>query len=385
MLSATTLRDGVNPSIGPAAPLGPANSRVSEPEARPSTPPPAPSPPETKPAEELSAATGSPSATPTPPVEPQTSASRPQAAEAARPPRKERETSAPPSGSPQEEKHTASVEPPIASERVAVLAATAGVGFVSNLPRFNADGNSADLLLHAEPDAPPGLAFADLGFGSSRLFGTPMALGSYTFDVVATDPAGQSGRMKVRLVVSPPPAASQPTVAPPPAPSPPETKPAEELSAATGSPSATPTPPVEPQTSASRPQAAEAARPPRKERETSAPPSGSPQEKHTASVEPPIASERVAVLAATAGVGFVSNLPRFNADGNSADLLLHAEPDAPPGLAFADLGFGSSRLFGTPMALGSYTFDVVATDPAGQSGRMKVRLVVSPPPPSQSQ
>ena len=369
--------------IGPAAPLGPAKlPPISEPEARPSTPP-APSPPETKPAEALSAATGSPSATPTPPVEPQTSASPPPAAEAAQPPRKQHETSAPPSGSPQEEKHTASVEPPIASERVAVLAATAGVGFVSNLPRFNADANSAGLLLHAEPDAPPGLAFADLGFGSSRLFGTPMGLGSYTFDVVATDPAGQSGRMKVRLVVSPPPAASQPTVAPPPAPGPLETKPAEELSAAT----ATPTPPVEPQTSAPPLPAAEAAQPPRKEHETSAPPSGSPQqEKHTASVEPPIASEPVAVLAATAGVRFVSNLPRFNAGADSAGLLLHAVPDAPPGLAFADLGFGSSRLSGTPMALGSYVFDVVATNPAGQSGRMKVRLVVSPPPPpSQSQ
>ena len=386
--------------IGPAAPPGPAKlPPISEPEARPSTPPWL-GPPETKPAEGLSAATASPSATPTLPVEPQTSAPSAPLDAPAQPPRKEHGTSAPPSGSPGQEKQTAGVEPPIASEPVAVLAATAGVGFVSDLPRFNAGANSAGLILHAVPDTPPGVAFADLGFGSSRLSGTPFALGSYVFEVVATNPAGQAGRMTVRLVVSPPPAPPQPSVTSPPptrssppaasqpavtspphAPGPPETKPAEELSAASDSPSAAPTLPVEPQTSAPTAPLDAPAQPPRMEHGTSAPPSGSPgQEKQTAGVEPPIASEPVAVLAATAGVEFVSDLPRFNAGADSAGLLLHAVPDTPPGVAFADLGFGSSRLSGTPFALGSYVFEVVATNPAGQAGRTTVRLVVSPPP-----
>ena len=81
--------------------------------------------------------------------------------------------------------------------------------------------------MRAEPDPPPGLVFADLGFGASRLSGTPTRSGPYAYSGVATDPAGQSGRMIVKLLVSPaettkppaappqPPAASAPITPPP--------------------------------------------------------------------------------------------------------------------------------------------------------------------------
>ena len=46
---------------------------------------------------------------------------------------------------------------------------------------FGAGANAATLTLRAEPHAPPGLAFADLGSGSSRLSGTPTTPGPLYF------------------------------------------------------------------------------------------------------------------------------------------------------------------------------------------------------------
>ena len=76
----------------------------------------------------------------------------------------------------------------------------------------------------------------------------------------------------------------------------------------------------------------------------------------------------------------MSDLPPFSAGANTAGLTLRA--DAPPGLNFADLGSGSSRISGKPAAPGSYSFDVVATDASGQSAKMAVKLLVAPSAPA---
>ena len=145
-------------------------------------------------------------------------------------------------------------------------------------------------------------------------------------------PAGQAGRMTVRLVVSPPPTPSRPPVtSPPPTPwSPPAaSQPAARVTAARSEParrrSRPRSCPLRPARRAprrrrrssrrrARPRPRSTARRSPRERSTRRrrrQAGRRKQEKHTASVEPPIASEPVAVLAATAGVGFVSNLPRF--------------------------------------------------------------------------
>jgi serine/threonine protein kinase len=149
------------------------------------------------------------------PKEP-TLGSAPQQSEPIKPqvaPRTEKSETAPPSGPPPGSAQIARLEPPVAAQPVAVLAATAGAEFTSDLPRFSAGANGAALTLRAEPDAPPGLAFADLGFGASRISGTPTTPGPYAFDVVATEPSGLSARVGVKLLVAPAPAPAPPPAA----------------------------------------------------------------------------------------------------------------------------------------------------------------------------
>jgi hypothetical protein len=215
---------------------------------------------------------------------------------------------------------------------------TVGSPYRQELPAFQDPGDNGLSLSAA--GLPEGMTFNDLGDGRGAIEGAPIRAGTATVQIAATNHNGRTAHMLASIAIADRPAEEQPY-----------------------HPAAPIIPPARPQG---------------KEPGTTAPPSAAPgQSKNTASTEPPVPSEKVAVVAATAGVDFVSNLPRFNVGANSAGIMLRAEPDAPPGLVFADLGFGSSRLSGTPLALGSYTFDVVATDPAGQSGRMTVRLLVS--------
>jgi serine/threonine protein kinase len=113
------------------------------------------------------------------------------------------ETAQPGQASSRESGPVARLERPVASQPVVVLSATAGAEFAADLPQFSAGTNAAALTLRAEPHEPLGLAFADLGSGSSRLSGTPTTPGPYTFDVVATEPSGLSARMGVKLLVAP--------------------------------------------------------------------------------------------------------------------------------------------------------------------------------------
>jgi serine/threonine-protein kinase len=106
--------------------------------------------------------------------------------------------------------------PPRAPQAVLAIAdASVGKDYVADLPPFSAAGGAKDLVLHAEPNPPDGLTFADLGSGFGQISGRPTKAGQYSFDIVARDPAGGAAHMTTRIAVAPAPAASPSQASPP--------------------------------------------------------------------------------------------------------------------------------------------------------------------------
>ncbi len=105
--------------------------------------------------------------------------------------------------------------PPRAPQTVLAIAdAAVGKDYVADLPPFSAAGGAKDLVLHAEPNPPDGLTFADLGSGFGQISGRPSKAGQYSFDIVARDPAGGAAHMTTRIAVAPAPAASPAPLSP---------------------------------------------------------------------------------------------------------------------------------------------------------------------------
>jgi len=110
--------------------------------------------------------------------------------------------------------------PPRAPQSVLAIAdAAVGRDYIADLPPFSASGGGKDLVLHAEPNPPEGLTFADLGSGFGQISGKPSKAGQYSFEIVARNQAGATAHMTTRIAVAP--AAPSP-VAPAPAPAPPK-------------------------------------------------------------------------------------------------------------------------------------------------------------------
>ena len=85
--------------------------------------------------------------------------------------------------------------PPRAPQSVLALAdAAVGKDYVADLPPFSASGGAKDLVLHAEPNPPEGLTFADLGSGFGQISGKPGKAGKYSFEIVATNQAGAAAQ-----------------------------------------------------------------------------------------------------------------------------------------------------------------------------------------------
>jgi serine/threonine protein kinase len=111
--------------------------------------------------------------------------------------------------------------------------AAVGTDYAADLPPFSDASGVGSLVLRAEPGAPDGLTFTDLGSGFSHLAGKPSTPGQHSFDIVATNAAGAAARMAVRLAVT---AVSQPpantTTLPPALPGTPDPSPANPVVAA---------------------------------------------------------------------------------------------------------------------------------------------------------
>ena len=221
---------------------------------------------------------------------------------------------------------------------VALPPATVGRPYHGELPAF-ADPGGKGLRLKA--DSPPdGLFFKDLGGGRSELDGAPTRAGSSSLQVVAANHNGLTAQMTATIVVADKASAGGPTAAATPTPT--------EAQAQTHAP--TPTP-------------------------THAPTPTLP------STPPPRPSQAQTVLeGATAGADYSAALPPFNVGANARGLALRAEPNPPDGLSFVDLGSGLSQISGKPTEAGAFAFDVVATNGAGLSARMAVKIVVAPAP-----
>jgi serine/threonine protein kinase len=80
--------------------------------------------------------------------------------------------------------------------------AAVGKDYVADLPPFSDSVGGKGLALHVEPGPPDGLTFADLGAGYSQISGKPTAPGRYSFRVVASNPAGASAHMTIRMAVA---------------------------------------------------------------------------------------------------------------------------------------------------------------------------------------
>lgn len=231
--------------------------------------------------------------------------------------------------------------PPRTSQSVVDLPpATIGAPYRAELPAFD-DRGGKGLLLTAT-GLPEGMTFRDLGDGRGEIEGAATRAASAAMQIVATNHNGKTAQMSATIVV------------------------ADRTQLKAIETPAIKTPPTE-------------AAPPTERESGTAPPSQTPTTGPAVTrLEPPVASQPVVVLGATAGAEFASDLPRFSAGANAAALTLRADPDAPPGLAFADLGSGLSRISGRPTTPGPYAFDVVATEPSGLSARMGVQLLVAP-------
>jgi serine/threonine-protein kinase len=96
-------------------------------------------------------------------------------------------------------------------------------------------------------------------------------------------------------------------------------------------------------------------------------------------LEPPQPSVPQAVLGgATVGENYSADLPAFSASANAGAITVRAASDPPAGLDLTNLGPGLARLTGKPSRAGSYSFEVVATNAAGPSSPMTVKLEVTP-------
>jgi serine/threonine-protein kinase len=212
--------------------------------------------------------------------------------------------------------------PPRAPQSVVALApATVGKPYRADLPAF-ADPGGKGLRLKA--DSPPeGLSFKDVGGGRGEIEGSPSRAGQASVLVIAANHNGQTAQMTAVIEVAAPPSASEP--------------------AATPTPTLAPSPPP---------------------------------------VSPPRPSQAQVVLeGAKVGEDYGATLPPFNVGANARGLALRAEPGPPEGLAFVDLGSGLSQISGKPAQSGEFAFDVVATNGAGLSGRMNVKIAIAEPPP----
>jgi len=330
----------------PSAPAKPPPVTAPPPTAQipPLTPPTAQIPPLTPPAAEGTAPAMTQEASrvePTPTPQPSAQPTEVQPA-----PNAESPTQAPNASAPHVPKADELVDglPPRAPQPVVDLPpATVGSPYHAELPAF-ADPGGKGLRLDAH-GLPEGMAFNDLGMGSGEIEGAPTHAGNAAMQIVATNHNGKSAQMSARIDIM---------------------NRAEKPAVAT-TPNLTPPAQIEPPQVALAPQGTQPVSQPA--------PLGP-----TARLEPPHPSLPVATLeGATVGSDFNSDLPPFSAGANTAGLTLRA--DAPPGLVFADLGSGFSRISGKPAAPGSYSFDVVATDASGQSAKMAVKLFVAPSAP----
>jgi len=331
----------------PSAPAKPPPVTAPPPTAQipPLTPPTAQIPPLTPPAAEGTAPAMTQEASrvePTPTPQPSAQPTEVQPA-----PNAESPTQAPNASAPHVPKADELVDglPPRAPQPVVDLPpATVGSPYHAELPAF-ADPGGKGLRLTSK-GLPEGIAFNDLGMGSGEIEGAPTQAGSAAMQIVATNHNGKSAQMSARIDIM---------------------NRAEKPAVAT-TPNLTPPAQIEPPQVALAPQGTQPVSQPA--------PLGP-----TARLEPPHPSLPVATLeGATVGSDFNSDLPPFSAGANTAGLTLRA--DAPPGLVFADLGSGFSRISGKPAAPGSYSFDVVATDASGQSAKMAVKLFVAPSAPA---
>ncbi len=331
----------------PSAPAKPPPVTAPPPTAQipPLTPPTAQIPPLTPPAAEGTAPAMTQEASrvePTPTPQPSAQPTEVQPA-----PNAESPTQAPNASAPHVPKADELVDglPPRAPQPVVDLPpATVGSPYHAELPAF-ADPGGKGLRLDAH-GLPEGMAFNDLGMGSGEIEGAPTHAGNAAMQIVATNHNGKSAQMSARIDIM---------------------NRAEKPAVAT-------TPNLTPPAQIELPQVALA---PQGTQPVSQPAPLGP----TARLEPPHPSLPVATLeGATVGSDFNSDLPPFSAGANTAGLTLRA--DAPPGLVFADLGSGFSRISGKPAAPGSYSFDVVATDASGQSAKMAVKLFVAPSAPA---
>ena len=231
--------------------------------------------------------------------------------------------------------------PPHAPQSIVALPpATVGKPYRADLPAF-ADPGAKGLRLKV--DSPPaGLTFKDLGDGRGELEGQPSQVGQASVLVVAVNHNGETAQMTAMIDVAALPPAAAPTVAPTPL------KTASPTPVA--SPSVAPTPL---KTAAPTPVASPAASPPRP------------------------AQSLVDLEGAMVGVDYTAALPPFNVGANARGLALRAEPNPPDGLSFADLGSGLSQISGQPTQAGVFAFDIVASNSAGLSARMAVKLSVA--------
>jgi serine/threonine protein kinase len=230
-----------------------------------------------------------------------------------------------PSPAPTPEKHVPTSEelidsaPPHAPQAsLAMVDATLGKEYSVELPAFTNAMKGDGLLLRVDPGPPAGLVFSDLGRGHGRISGSPDKAGQYSFDVVGANKLGDSARMATTLSVTPAKAPPPPTPAPPKAPQAIPPRPAQAL---------------------------------------------------------------LAMSDAIVGQDYSADLPPFSDAAGANGLALHAEPNPPAGLTFADLGAGFGQISGKPTAPGKFAFDVIATNEAGASGHMTARLTIEPPPP----
>jgi len=208
--------------------------------------------------------------------------------------------------------------PPRAPQAVVGLPpAIVGKPYRADLPSFVDPGGKG---LRLKADTPPeGLTFKDLGDGRGEIQGTPTRAGKASVLVMAVNHNGQTAQMTASIPVADAAPASEPPASPTPA---------------SPTPAASPPKPSQPQ---------------------------------------------VALEGATVGEDYSTALPPFNVGANARGLALRVEPNPPDGLTFVDLGSGLSQISGKPERAGAFAFDIIATNSAGLTARMGVKIAIAAP------